>query len=122
MGVVRAAAGGPTDVCDAASFGLPRHLPASNNGRDAAIILFLRNPSMSVALKAKAIYEDGMRAELEANHFGDFVAIEPLSRDTYVAKSFIDAALAAKRAHPDRKSFVLRIGHEAAVHLGAVTR
>ncbi|QDU87408.1 hypothetical protein Pla175_07680 [Pirellulimonas nuda] len=73
---------------------------------------------MSVTHQAKAVYESDLRVRLEADHFGEFVAIEPLSRDFYVAKTFIEAALAAKHASPDRTSFVIRIGHEAAVHLG----
>jgi hypothetical protein len=31
---------------------------------------------------------------------------------------FIDAAMAAKKAYPDRRSFVIRVGHEAAFHIG----
>jgi hypothetical protein len=29
----------------------------------------------------------------------------------------MDAALAAKKAFPNRKSFVIRVGHEAAFHI-----
>jgi len=35
----------------------------------------------------------------------------------FLGDQFIDAALAAKNAYPDRKSFVIRVGHEAAFHL-----
>ena len=76
---------------------------------------------MSVAKEAKAVYDADYREQLEADHFGEFVAIEPESRDSFVAKTFIDAALAAKERHPTRKSFVIRIGYEAAVHIGAAT-
>lgn len=74
---------------------------------------------MSIASKAKDYYERDLRAGLEDKHFGEFVAIEPLSKSYFVGETFVDAALAAKRAHPDCKPFVLRIGHEAAFHLGA---
>jgi hypothetical protein len=77
---------------------------------------------MSVAKQAKAVYEVDFREQLEAEHFGEFVAIEPESRKSFVAASFIDAALAAKAAYPSKKSFVIRIGHEAAVHIGAATK
>ena len=76
---------------------------------------------MSIASKAKAVYEADWRDRLETDNHGDFVAIEPQSRDSFVASTFLDAALAAKAAHPDRKSFVLRVGHNAAVHIGAAT-
>jgi hypothetical protein len=74
---------------------------------------------MSVAERAKAVYEAELKADLEADHRDRFVAIEPASKSYYLGDTFIDAALAAKTAHPDRKSFVIRIGHEAAFHLGA---
>lgn len=74
---------------------------------------------MSIAEKAKEVYESEFKARLEADHFDEFVAIEPVSKSFYLADTFIDAALAAKQAHPDRKSFVIRIGHDAAFHIGA---
>ena len=77
---------------------------------------------MSVADQAKAVYESDYRQELEQERIGDFVAIEPLSRDAFVAATFIGAAMEAKKRHPDRKSFVIRIGHDAAVHIGAATK
>lgn len=74
---------------------------------------------MSVAEKAKGLYESEFRTQLEADHRDEFVAIEPDSKSFYLGGTFIDAALAAKEAHPDRKSFVIRIGHDAAFHIGA---
>lgn len=76
---------------------------------------------MSVAKEANAVYDTDYREQLEAEHFGEFVAIEPQSRDSFVAKTFMEAALAAKQRYPTRKSFVIRIGYEAAVHIGAAT-
>lgn len=77
---------------------------------------------MSVAMQAKAVYEADLRRRLEAKNHGDFVAIEPDSRESFVAPTFIEAAMAAKAAHPDKKSFVIRVGYEAAVHIGAAIR
>ena len=74
---------------------------------------------MSVAERAKAFYEAELKSRLEAEHRDRFVAIEPDSKSHFLGDTFIDAALAAKQAHPDRKSFVIRIGHEAAFHLGS---
>ena len=76
---------------------------------------------MSIAKLAKAVYDEDYRTKLESEKFGQFIAIEPESRESFVAPTFIDAALAAKQAHPTKKSFVIRIGHEAAVHIGAAT-
>ena len=74
---------------------------------------------MSVSEKAKQVYESDLRDRLEATHRDQFVAIEPESRAYFVGDTFISAAMAAKEAFPDRKSFVLRVGHAAAFHIGA---
>jgi hypothetical protein len=73
---------------------------------------------MSIAEQAKEVYELRLKSELEAKHRGEFVAIEPISEAYFLAPEFIDAAMAAKNAYPERKSFILRIGHEAAFHIG----
>ncbi len=73
---------------------------------------------MSIAEQAKRFYESRLKSDLEANHRDKFVAIEPVSESFFLAPEFIDAAMAAKLAFPDRKSFVLRIGHETAFHIG----
>jgi hypothetical protein len=76
---------------------------------------------VSIAGNAKEIYEKELRGRLEADHRGEYIAIEPVSRTFYLGETFIAAALAAREAYPDRKSFVIRIGHEAAFHLEAST-
>ena len=77
---------------------------------------------MTVAEQAKAVYEADYRKRFEIEHHGDFVAIEPESRDAFVKPTFIEAAMAAKESHPAKKSFVIRVGYEAAVHIGAATK
>jgi len=77
--------------------------------------------SSAVAEKAKRIYEERLRAELEPKHRDKFVAIEPDSGDCFVGSTYGESVMAARNAHPKRISFVIRIGHEAAIHLGAVT-
>ena len=73
---------------------------------------------MSIAEQAKHIYESRLKAQLEATHCDEFVAIEPVSGAFFLGVEFIDAAMAAKKAYPDRKSFVIRVGHDAAFHIG----
>ena len=73
---------------------------------------------MSLADRAKRVYESRFKAELETTHRDQFVAIEPESESFFLGIAFVDAAMAAKDAYPDRKSFVLRVGHEAAFHIG----
>lgn len=73
---------------------------------------------MSIAEQAKRFYELHLKAELESTHRDRFVAIEAVSESFFLGDEFIDAALAAKAAYPDRKAFVIRIGREAAFHIG----
>lgn len=75
--------------------------------------------AMSIAERAKAVYECELRSLLEQEHRDRFVAIEPTSKEYFLGDTFISAALSAKTAYPERKSFVVKIGHEAAFHIGA---
>jgi len=72
------------------------------------------------AERATAIYAERLRGDLEAAHTDRFVAIEPDSGEHFLADSFAGAVAAARTAHPDRISFVIRIGHPAAIHLGGM--
>jgi hypothetical protein len=81
----------------------------------------ISNHSIQVAERAKAIYSRRLQAELEVAHRNSYVAIEPESGEHFVADSFGAAVAAARAAHPDRISFVIHIGHQAAIHLGGLT-
>jgi len=76
---------------------------------------------MSIAEAAKQVYDEDLRSRLEREHKDEFVAIEPSSRKYFLGKTFLEVALAAKEAYPERKSFVIRVGHEAAFHIGGFT-
>ena len=75
--------------------------------------------SQSLPDRAKAFFEARLRKALEAEHQGKYVAIEPDSHDYFVADTFSDAIRASRSTHPDKLAFVSRIGHQAAIHLGA---
>lgn len=68
--------------------------------------------------RARHIYDQRLRAVLEADHPGRFVAVEPDSGDHFLADTLDAAADAAQAAHPDRRAHVLRVGHPAAWHIG----
>jgi len=72
----------------------------------------------SVAERAKRVYDERLRADLEAQHPGWYVAVEPESGDHFLADTLDAAADAAQAAHPARRSHVLRVGHAAALHIG----
>ena len=75
-----------------------------------------------VAELAKKINRESLQSKLEAEHADRFVAIEPESGDHFVAAQFLAAAMASRAAYPNRTPFVIRIGHEAAFHIGASSK
>jgi hypothetical protein len=77
--------------------------------------------SLAVAKKARAIYEQRLRAQLESQQADKFVAIEPDSGDFFLGASYSESVMAAAAAHPGRICFVIRVGHEAALHLGGLS-
>lgn len=74
--------------------------------------------SKAVAADAKRLYEQRLRDRLEADRFGRYVAIEPMSGDYFLGET-LDAAL---EKHPDRLTHTIRIGHPAALHLGVLAQ
>lgn len=74
--------------------------------------------SQEIAQQAEWLYKHRLKATLEQSHPDDFVAIEPVSGAYFVGATLSEAVGAARRAHPQRVAYALRIGHRAAVHLG----
>lgn len=79
----------------------------------------LSDQSKRVAAQAKLLYEERYREHLENSHPRAFVCIEPESGEFFVGGTFDDAVNQAVDAFPDRLRHTLRIGHAAAIHLGA---
>ena len=76
--------------------------------------------SRDIVRRGKEIYETRLRATLETSHPNKFLAIEPDSGDYFFGETFSEAIQAAQKAHPDRISYTLRIGHPAALHIGVL--
>ena len=55
-----------------------------------------------IAVKAKLLYQERLRARLEADNRGDFVCIEPKSGEYFLGRTFDDAVNKAIDAFPDR--------------------
>ena len=70
------------------------------------------------AERAKCLYDQRLRTTLEADHLGQFVAVEPDSGDHFLANTLDAAADAAHAAHPNRRAHVIRVGYPAALHIG----
>jgi len=76
--------------------------------------------SKSVIERAKLIYQERLRANLERDNYGQYVSIEPDSGEYFLGESFDQAVDAALERFPDRLSHTIRVGHTAAFHLGVL--
>jgi len=74
--------------------------------------------SAQTAAQVALLKSRRLRATLEVEHAGRYVAVEPVSGDHFVADTLDAAADAAQAAHPARRSHVLRVGYAAALHIG----
>ena len=74
--------------------------------------------SDDVVRRAKLIYAERLRSDMERDHRHEFVAIEPDSGEYFLGKTFSEAGHYAQDVYPDRMTFVVRVGHKAAIHMG----
>lgn len=81
----------------------------------------ISDETRSVIEQSKQIYEQH-KERLEAEHRDRYVAIEPESGDCFLADTFDNAVQAARAKYPSRLSHTIRIGHEAAFHIGLMER
>ncbi len=72
----------------------------------------------SIAVRAKEIYENRLRATLEETEPDQFVAIEPESGDHFLGATLSEAIGKSRSQYPKRLAHVIRVGHRAAVHFG----
>jgi predicted nucleic acid-binding protein len=54
-----------------------------------------------------------IRAELEAQHYGEFVMIEVDSGDYFIGATSQEALQRARKVHPDKAFCLIRIGYKA---------
>lgn len=80
----------------------------------------LSDESKLVAVKAKKLFQEKYRTNLERSNCGEFICIEPESGDYFFGSTLDDAVNQALNAYPDRLTHTLRIGHEAALHFGVM--
>lgn len=60
------------------------------------------------------LYDGRRREQLEPEHLGRYVAIEPTSGRYFVADTGTEALLDARRALPETLFYLARVGHPAA--------
>lgn len=72
---------------------------------------------------AMRVYEEDLKEHLEADHFGEIIAVEPKSRDYVLGKTYRDLEQARQKRFGTNPVYTFRIGGGGAVKIGgAVTR
>lgn len=67
-------------------------------------------------------YDEHLRASLEPEHAGRYVAIEPDSGRYFLADTGTEALVEARRALPESLFYLARVGHSAADTLSGYGR
>ena len=68
--------------------------------------------------EGQALYENHLKAALEPHHFGEFVAIEPVTGRYFLGETATSALVSARNAMPESQFFLMRVGYPAAHKIG----
>jgi hypothetical protein len=71
-----------------------------------------------LAESGQRFYDERLRALLEPDHEGEFVAIEPETERYFLGPTGLAALRAGRQDLPDKLFYLLRVGHDAAYRLG----
>ncbi|MCA1634250.1 MAG: hypothetical protein LC802_11295 [Acidobacteria bacterium] len=74
--------------------------------------------SDDLAESGQRLYDERLRALLEPDHEGEFVAIEPETELYFLGQTGLAALRAGRQELPDRLFYLLRIGQDAAYRVG----
>ena len=72
-----------------------------------------------IAEKGSKIYES-IRLQFEPAENGKFLAVDVESKDTFIGNTSSEAVELARKAHPDKVFYVVKIGFSAAETLAAL--
>ena len=71
--------------------------------------------------RAERLYDERLKANLEAGHLHSFVAIEPDSGEYFLGPTLSEASQACRAVYPERRACILRVGHRAAIEMVSMT-
>ena len=73
----------------------------------------------TVNQEGRRIYEEKLKALLEPQHKGRFVAIEPTTGEYYLGDTDAEALLTAHAAQPESRFYLKRIGYDYTHKIGS---
>lgn len=71
-----------------------------------------------LAESGQRLYDERLRAVLEPEHEGEFVAIDPETERYFLGRTGLAALRAGRKELPDKLFYLLRVGHDAAYRVG----
>jgi hypothetical protein len=72
-----------------------------------------------LAQRGQALYESGIRQQVETGNEGKIVAIDIETGDFEVDENVVPATNRLFERHPDAQPWIIRIGHRAVDHFGS---
>lgn len=77
--------------------------------------------STDVMEKARRVYDERLRATLEAEHFGEVIAVEPESGEYVLGKDFMAVSQACRQKFGQKMTYTFRVGGGGAVKIGGAS-
>jgi hypothetical protein len=78
-----------------------------------------RYSSAEIVQRGQALYEQQIRAQVEASHPGQFLILEIETGDYEIDAEDVRALQRAKAKHPEGAFYIVRVGSPTAYRLGA---
>jgi hypothetical protein len=75
-------------------------------------------PPDALSESGQRLYDERLRKQLEPEHTGEFVAIEPDTERYFLGSTGLAALHAGREALPDKLFYLLRVGSDAAYRVG----
>ena len=74
-------------------------------------------------VEAKTIYDNELKERLEHDHFGEIIALDPVTHDYVLGKTLKDVDAACRERFDSKPVYIFRIGGGGAVKVGgAISR
>ena len=74
-------------------------------------------------VEAKTFYDNELKERLEHDHFGEIIALDPVTHDYVLGKTLKDVDAACRRQFDSKPVYIFRIGGGGAVKVGkAISR
>ncbi len=74
----------------------------------------MKNSDLTRIASEGALIYQGVKNKYEEHHIGKFLAIDIESKDLYVGSTSADAVILARKQHPNKVFYVVKIGFDAA--------